>query len=474
MFRRTNIAVSVRAAASVCLVLFTGRMRGAEYRAESAADVTNLAGRLQPGDTVILANGDWVDQTLVCSGIGNPQKPITYRAETPGRVVFSGASSIRIEGQHVSLSGIVLTNCTGGEDGIQFDGANCRLTDSAVVGGQYKFFIHFFGVSNRMDHCYIVGKTTDSPTLEVEVGSVPNYHRIDHNHFGPRPPLRRNGGETMRIGYSWQSQSNSCTTVEQNLFENCDGELEIVSNKSGRNIYRGNTFLTCAGTLTLRHGNSCLVDGNFFLGQHKRGTGGIRVIDANHTIINNYFEGVESSAFSLTAGMIDPMLTEYFQVTNCLIAFNTVVDCRGPLVNLDAGYRAPRRVLRPQQVTIANNIFAAQPGSRLIAGKEGADFKWLGNITTGEADQTRGFRVLDPGLERAGDGLWRPAATSPARAAAVGNFPQITTDMDGQPRTGKFDVGCDQISNARILSRPLTEADVGPAWKHAPKPSTKS
>ena len=43
--------------------------------------------------------------------------------------------------------------------------------------------------------------------------------------------------------------------MEQNFFDRCDGELEIISSKSCDNIYRGNTFLNCAGMLTLRHGN---------------------------------------------------------------------------------------------------------------------------------------------------------------------------------------------------------------------------
>ena len=93
----------------------------------------------------------------------------------------------------------------------------------------------------------------------------PNRHRIDHNHFGHRPPLRRNGGETIRVGNSWSSMSSSGTLVERNLFDRCDGELEIISSKSSDNVYRQNTLRACAGMLTLRHGNRCLVADNYFL-----------------------------------------------------------------------------------------------------------------------------------------------------------------------------------------------------------------
>jgi poly(beta-D-mannuronate) lyase len=42
--------------------------------------------------------------------------------------------------------------------------------------------------------------------------------------------------------------------------------------------------------------------------------------------------------------------------------------------------------------------------------------------------------------------------------------PRVPADIDGQPRAEKTDAGCDQVSDAPVLSRPLTPADVGPAW----------
>jgi poly(beta-D-mannuronate) lyase len=118
---------------------------------------------------------------------------------------------------------------------------------------------------NRVDHCYLEGHAPADVKMQVEVDKTePNEHRIDHNHFGPRPPLGKNGGETIRLGYSHQSMNNSRTVVEENLFEKCDGEIEIISSKSCENIYRGNTFRDSEGCLTLRHGNRCTIDGNYF------------------------------------------------------------------------------------------------------------------------------------------------------------------------------------------------------------------
>lgn len=359
------------------LPMFCGVAR--EYRATSAADIERIAS-LEPGDAVVLAGAIWKNQTVVLAGKGTAEKPIIFRAETTDKVALTGTSSVVIDGEHVIVSGLALKEGTSTKDGIIIRGRNCRLTESSVEGGQFKFFVHIFGLSNRMDHCFLAGKTSEGPTLQIEVEGRPNYHRIDHNHFGRRPPLGRNGGETMRVGYSHQSMTNSATVVEENLFENCDGEIEIISNKSCENIYRFNKFIDCAGMLTLRHGNRCRVEGNVFLGHHKKGSGGIRVIGEGHTIISNYVEGVEQGAFWITSGIPNSPLNGYFQARDCVIAFNTVLDSRGPCIELDAGLGRSGRTLRPQNITIATNVFVVGKGGTLLKGTEGEGWKWAGNV----------------------------------------------------------------------------------------------
>src|SRR5438477_5607710 len=123
----------------------------------------------------------------------------------------------------------------------------------------------YFITNNRMDFCFLMIRRPPRSTLQIEVAEKePNNHLIDNNHFGHRPPLGKNGGETIRVGYSFQSMFSSKTFVENNLFDQCDGEIEIISSKSCDNIYRNNTFNNCAGFLTLRHGNRAAVDNNIF------------------------------------------------------------------------------------------------------------------------------------------------------------------------------------------------------------------
>ncbi len=442
----------------------------AEYSVASAAEIAHISNELHPGDVLVMAEGNWNDQAIIFRGHGTVDKPITLRAATAGKTVLRGRSSITVDGEYLVVSGLCLKDQSITGDGVALKGNHCRLTETAVVGGTSKFFVHVSGAENRVDHCYLAGKTSESPTLQIEVEDKPNHHLIDHNYFGPRPPLGKNGGETIRVGYSGQSMRNSRSLVEQNFFEQCDGEIEIISNKSCENVYRSNTFLNCAGMLTLRHGNRCRVEGNFFLGQHKKGSGGIRIIGEDHTIINNYIEGVTQGGFWITAGIPDSPLNGYFQAKNVLIAFNTVVNSRGPYLDLDAGFGTSNRSLKPQNITVVNNLFGLPPEGTLLKGTEGEGFQWLGNLASGTATVHPGIKIVDLKLEIAKDGLQRPTGDSPARGAAMGDFPLVKTDIDGQQRTGPVDVGCDQITDGPITNRPLSAQDVGPSWMTVGRP----
>jgi poly(beta-D-mannuronate) lyase len=455
------IAISLAAAAAGL------QTRAAEHRVASAEEIEQLTGSLLPGDVLVMTDGTWKDQAITINGRGTAEQPVTVRPQTPGKVILTGTSTLVTRGQYVVITGLLFKDTAASKDTISIHGEHCRLTESAIIGGTSKVFVHLHGTENRVDHCYLSGKTSESPTVQVEADGTPNRHRIDHNHFGPRPPLGRNGGETIRIGYSWQSMNVSATLVEQNLFEHCDGELEIISNKSCENIYRGNTFLECAGTLTLRHGDRCTVDSNFFFARNKKGSGGIRIIGEGHTVINNYIDGVEMNAFWITSGIPDSPLVGYVRARDCTIAFNTVVHAHGACLDLSAGLGTANRSLLPENITIANNLFMVAPKGTLLKGSESQTFRWLGNIASAGAGLAEhpGVRQVDPSLTFGSDGIWRPGPGTPPIASAEGDSASIKTDIDGQPRTDARDVGCDQLSSSPITNRPLRGTDVGPSWR---------
>jgi len=110
---------------------------------------------------------------------------------------------------------------------------------------------------------------------------------IHHNYFHDFTNAGVNGAETIRFGLSGLSMSTGNGMIEYNLFIRCNGENELISNKSSGNTYRYNTLIDSPGAqLTLRHGNDCQAYGNYF-----RNTDGLRVYGDRHQIFSNYFEG---------------------------------------------------------------------------------------------------------------------------------------------------------------------------------------
>ena len=112
----------------------------------------------------------------------------------------------------------------------------------------------------------------------------------------------------------------------------------------------------------------------------------------------------------------------------------------------------------------ANNII--QGGDRAVSIHGPLpDAKWEGNIVWETSDgelPSSGFVSTDPHLEHEAGSTFRLKAQSPAIGAAVGSYPDIDIDIDGQKRPERHDVGADQYLDADRTNRVLTPADVGP------------
>lgn len=462
---------------------------------KTAAELKAAAAKAGPGDTIVMADGEWKDAEIVFDGGGTAVAPITLKAQSAGRVVLCGRSWLRIGGQYLVVDGLKFTNgFTPGKAIVDFrDGprrlsSHCRLTNCAIV--EYNppdpktttMWVAIYGEHNRVDHCWFEGMKHKGVLMGVipTPNGPPNTSQIDHNFFGERPRGDENGYETIRVGTSEVSMQLSRATVENNLFLHCDGEVEIISNKTCENVYRGNTFIDCKGQLCLRHGKRCRVEGNFFFGYGVSNASGVRVIDEGHTVINNYFAGLRGTgargALVLLSGIPHSELNKYFQVKNALVAFNTFVDCRESVV-IGNAERVKAATLAPENCTFANNVVAVGLTKQKRPKAEGplmniinapSNMKFEGNIMFGAAvgmEVKDGIKVVDPKLEQGADQLWRPGPGSPVLGAAAGNYPGVTEDMDGQPRANaKKDAGADEKSSAPITRRPLTKADVGPAW----------
>ncbi len=328
----------------------------------------------QPGDVITLGNGVWNDVELVFKGNGTADQPIKLTVEEKGKVTLEGQSNIQISGEHLIVEGLVFKNgYTPTSEVISLRTRkeelcnNCRVTECVIDNYNPSerfdsdYWIGIYGKNNRVDHNYLVGKRNQGVTLAVRLNteeSRANNHRIDHNYFGHHPILGSNGGETLRIGTSHYSLTNSNTIVESNYFDRCNGEHEIISNKSCQNVFRNNTFFECQGTLTMRHGNETLVENNYFFGNGKPNTGGIRIINETQTVRNNYHEGLTGYRFRgalvVMNGVPNSPPNRYFQVIDSEASNNTYINCDH--VQLCAGSDEERSAT-PKNTSIHNNLF---------------------------------------------------------------------------------------------------------------------
>lgn len=353
--------------------------QAAETLVTDAASFEAAAKSAKVGDVIVLKNGEWKDVRLKLRASGTADVPVTIKAETPGKVVLTGDSRLQIGASFVLVEGLLFQNPTG-EESIELridsdEVANdCRITNCAVVNtlpaadsNKSTRFISIYGREHRIDHCRFEGKTTAGTTMVVWLSNKHQdwgRHRIDHNRFGPRERLGKNGGETIRLGDSDTSMLEAKCVIEHNLFEKCNGEAECISNKSCGNLYRRNIFVEVSGTLTLRHGNGCRVEENAFLGNHAKGCGGIRIIGEDHLIIGNYLEALdgqdERSAICFMAGIPDSPANGYLQVKNVRLEKNLVVDCRTPFV---FGFTGSKDATLPPEnvIPIANRFTNDKP-----------------------------------------------------------------------------------------------------------------
>jgi len=442
--------------------------------------LTRALAAAAPGTTVCLADGTYENLDLAFTARGSSAAPVVLSAQHPGRAVFTGLTRVSIGGAFVTLQGIFFRGGQSlGTSLVELKNGStvcddCRVTDIAIVdvdlGNRSDTkWVSLYGQRDRVYHCAFSGKTNPGTLLVVwRSGARADDDRIEHNLFANRPPLSSNGNEAVRVGTGAEAASDSRTAIEENLFEAMSGDAEVISIKSGANVIRHNTIRRSLGTLTLRNGAGSVVDGNIILTDRLIDAGGIRVIGPRHRVINNYVEGVRTTSsarggIALLSGQPNPGPGDDTPVSDVLVAFNTLVDCDASFI-----FGAGTNPLAPSNVTVANNLVSGARGAVVAPGVGLATPRLAGNLYDGAPlglASPKGFTGVDARLLRAADGLLRPAPGSPAIDAAMGAF-GVQDDLDGQPRTGPFDVGCDETDAPGPTRAPLTRDDVGPTrWR---------
>ncbi len=467
---------------------------------------------VQPGDVIVWKDGTYDNQATITFepvAQGTAGAPITLRPETPGGVIFRGNTKLAIGGHFLVVTGFRFDNSAFTFSGtttavsvIDFrahssvarHAYDCRVSQCTIVNydnpaaTSSSKWVLIYGARNRFDRNLVTGKRLQGSVLVVELNEAPDEieaaHRIDRNIFADRTPgpgTNPNEYETVRVGTSEYSAQNARVTVERNWFHQCSGEAEFVSNKSCENRYLHNTFVECAGSLTLRHGRGCRVEGNVFLGNNVAGTGGIRVTNEDHLIVNNHLQALAGTAGTdyqaglalmdgTTPATTNPDLSgSYVQVKNVLLAHNTLAGVTQPVV-FGVGRGGSGRTQPPRDTTLAGNVLVGTQTPLFTVTHTPINISYLDNLVWGGATGLAAnpeLVVADPLLANDALGLARPAATSPVvdAAATQALLPGDLLDIDGalRPLTPR-DIGADEVSAGTRPLAPLSAAECGPLW----------
>ncbi|MFY0602971.1 MAG: alginate lyase [Flavobacteriaceae bacterium] len=443
---------------------------------KNAEELQKAIKEAKPGSVIEMQDGVWKDVQIRFTGEGTESCPITIKAQTKGNVFIEGISDLKFGGKHLAVDGLYFRNgYTPSRAVIEFriDSKNiathCRVTNTVIEDfNQLKrdrqdLWVEFWGRYNELDHCYIAGKTNRGPTVRVNIRgneSIKNYHQIVNNHFGPRAPKGGPSGETIQLGDSYTSMSPSHTLVANNLFEKCNGEVEVISSKTNFNEFRNNVFYQCEGSLVTRHGNYVTIDGNYFIGsEDNENIGGIRIINTGHWVTNNYFFNLKGKSFrsplAVMNGIPKSPLNRYNQVTDVVVAYNTYVNCDSPwqfgvgtnISQKDVLPLSEIRSARPIRMLVANNIIYNDEGDKnpIIEHDKADGVSFKNNVIQNQGvnfKQFKGLTQTELQLNEVGEYVLIPTEINNVTEPFQGfDFETIEKDLFGNPRVKNNTIG---------------------------------
>lgn len=372
----------------ITILLLCFQVNASEFFVGNVNEFDQSLSNSKAGDVIIWKDGKYVDVKINFVGNGSIGIPIVLKAQTAGNVSFSGSSKIQLSGSYLSVEGFVFNgDCTledkehvisfaiGNKEAHHSKISNCAIINYSLAEstGKTNYYVNMVGTYNQVEHCHFEGKTNKGPTLVIEYkqekGYVPgsdvapsSHHNIHHNYFGFRT-FSENGGEQIRVGTSTTSFSHGFNIIEYNYFEDERIEAEVVSNKSWNNIYRFNTFIGNDGGMVIRHGQKCFVYGNLINGKAGRNeSAGLRVINPNNTVFNNYVENLEGgnkdmkSPITIMSGLEGSAFNEYYPADHAIVAYNTVVNSVGAAIKIGVGNKNKGKPLvAPKNVLLVGN-----------------------------------------------------------------------------------------------------------------------
>ncbi len=209
-----------------------------------------------------------------------------------------------------------------------------------------KQFNHIVSVSGNGSNNHIVDFTfdniADGQLVSVRIGEVyPIRTLIAQNTFMNIPPNKfGNCTESLQVGQDAVNfgTARSEVIVEDNKFIHCNGEAEVISNKSSGNIYRNNQFENFKGAIVMLGGHECETAGNTFQG----GIMGVRLSGPRHYIHDNAINHTTVGIILRYGSGIEYEPAFYTAVSHCVIEDNMIYapkECGIKIVDMKGATR---------------------------------------------------------------------------------------------------------------------------------------
>ncbi|MGJ8677577.1 MAG: chondroitinase-B domain-containing protein [Akkermansiaceae bacterium] len=476
------------------------------YQVSSTAELESVLGDLSAGDIVELTSGVYSDVDVDIDVAGTATSPVYIYALELGGAKFEGATRIHVKGSHITIAGLSFdgNGGNGEKEGIirlEANSTYCRVSNC-----QFKDFnegiddtnwLFIEGYNHRIDHNSFEGKSTYNATVFIKPNpssegdpETARNHLMEKNYFGTRDEIGVNGYESVRVADSTKQHYNMSCIVQSNLFyqaikSDTGSEMEVISNKSRGNLYRNNTYRDCDGQMTMRHGDDCTIDGNFFFGTGGSRESGVRIIGRNHVVKNNYFESIGGSGLRSALVVMtgdndwpsDDISNGYEAADGATIYNNTFVNCHQPI---NIGENKSDGVI-PSGVEFSNNIVQSASGDGNIFDIQysTSEIEFKNNIVyhaagsygnSGLAGVTYG---TDPQLTSDESlGFHLPSSSSIAVDHVDIAESRLSSDISGRLRLAPYDAGCSEVnSTSTSFAAPLERDEVGPSFYGGPASS---
>lgn len=270
-----------------------------DVRVASVQEFREAVESLLPGQRLLLQDGEYPDVgSLTFSVKGTEEQSVLIQPQNPHQVVFTGELYWRIDGTHITFSGLDFIDgrsvptdkpyaafiyASDASDSIRISA--CRLISCEMelkANGKTKGrLITLHGDHHRFDHCLLYdpiggGLAVKGPE-RINDPAFKGQARIDHNIFREMTRHRqlRDQGEALFLGTGFEHRGHRRlgAMVEFNIFDRATGDThgEIITVKSSDITFRNNLFVNAPGAwfaggshLSLRSTDDCLIINNLF------------------------------------------------------------------------------------------------------------------------------------------------------------------------------------------------------------------